>query len=209
MAAIKFLQNHKASESFTNDSELKLWKDIQSGNKVAFSHLYENYFDHLFSYGKKINYDVGLIEDCIQDVFVDMWKYKSNINIKNSLKFYLFRSLKNKMLHGLKRQGKIQYCDENEQEYLLVDRSLSVQEQLIAAQSEAQTNKMLECYVASLTKRQKEAVYLKFYQELTYDEISEIMGVSVNAAYNIISKAIANLRSKFTIVSFFLISFFC
>lgn len=208
MTAIKYPKNHNASESLPNDDETKLWKDIQSGNRVAFSHLYEKYFDHLFSYAKKINSDRVLIEDCIHDVFVDMWKYKSNINIKNSLKFYLFRSLKNKMFFELKRQRKVQYCDQEEQENLVVEQNMSVQELLIAAQSEVENNKMVERYIASLTKRQKEAIYLKFFQDLTYNEISEIMGVSVETTYNLISKAIANLRSKFTIISFFIVCFF-
>jgi len=54
-----------------------------------------------------------------------------------------------------------------------------------------------------LTRRQREAIYLRFYQNLSYDEIAKLMTMKVESVYNVISKAISLLKN--TILFFLLI----
>ncbi len=48
----------------------------------------------------------------------------------------------------------------------------------------------------TLTKRQREAIFLKFYNDLSYSDIASIMDLQVDSVYNVISKAIESLRHK-------------
>jgi RNA polymerase sigma factor (sigma-70 family) len=60
---------------------------------------------------------------------------------------------------------------------------------------EEQSEKLRRSLVM-LTKRQREAIFLKFYNDLSYSDIASIMDLQVDSVYNIISKAIESLRQK-------------
>lgn len=57
--------------------------------------------------------------------------------------------------------------------------------------------------LAQLSNRQKEIIYLKFYQELNYDEVSEIMNINYQAARNLLYQSIKSLKKLLTTLAFF------
>lgn len=187
---------HKSTE-FKNDSDKstqELWTEVKSGNRVAFAFLYDQYAALLFQYGKRFTVSDHLIEDVIHDVYVDLWKYKENITIKNSLKFYLIQCFRRNIIRKLELDKKYLH---NEQNYpLSFDSAESHQEVLIADQSRKEKRKEMQLRLDCLSKRQREAIYLKFYQDLKNSEIAEIMSVSVESVYNLISKAISRIRKN-------------
>lgn len=169
----------------------QLWIDVQSGNKLAFRHLYDLYLDDLFSYGRRITSDESVIEDCIHDVFTDIWKYKNNIQIKSSLKFYLFKSLQRKVIHVLKASRKYQASDINE---VYLEGVPSYEEDLISEQTEKERKKKFNSSLQQLTKRQREIIKLRYQDNFSNEEISDIMNLSIESTYNLISKAIGKLK---------------
>ncbi|UII21464.1 RNA polymerase sigma factor [Fulvivirga ligni] len=169
----------------------QLWIDVQSGNKLAFRHLYDLYLDDLFSYGRRITSDESVIEDCIHDVFTDIWKYKNNIQIKSSLKFYLFKSLQRKVIHVLKASRKYPTSDINE---VYLEGVPSYEEDLISEQTEKERKKKFSNSLQHLTKRQREIIKLRYQDNFSNEEISDIMNLSIESTYNLISKAIGKLK---------------
>ncbi|MBV6647284.1 MAG: sigma-70 family RNA polymerase sigma factor [Cyclobacteriaceae bacterium] len=175
-------------------NEQELWEDVKSGSKVAYSYLYDSYVDKLYSYGLKIYYDSDVIEDCIHDLFVNVWKYKEKISIKSSLQFYLFISLRRSILNRVKEIRKSSPIEDKES--FLSLSSSSVEDEIIAKQMVLEKKQRLQQCINELTKRQKEVIHLRFFENYDYDEISEIMGLSVESAYNLVSKAITNLKRQ-------------
>jgi len=93
------LENSKAVE--TNDS--RIWDEFRSGNESSFIYIYQNYFDKLYNYGLRITKDEDLVKDAIQDLFIELRKKRSHLGKTDSIKFYLFKCLKRKII---KEEGK-------------------------------------------------------------------------------------------------------
>jgi RNA polymerase sigma factor (sigma-70 family) len=76
------------------------------------------------------------------------------------------------------------------------DFAPSKEEALIEEEWEIERNKKIRNSLHSLTKRQREAIFLKFFNQLSYHEVAAIMDLHVDSVYNLISKAIDVLRKK-------------
>ena len=162
-------------------------------SKESLSALYEEQVDSLFSYGCKFTKDRELVKDCIHDVFVKLFEKEDISSIRN-MKFYLLRSFKNRLLDELSR---IQpedideatfsyYMQESPDEELSLETDETIQLQ----------KKYIEKIFENLTGRQKEAVYLYYIEELSYDEISQMLGMNYQSVRNIVHRALVRLREK-------------
>jgi RNA polymerase sigma factor (sigma-70 family) len=72
----------------------------------------------------------------------------------------------------------------------------SKEDELISDQYIKDQENAIKAAMASLTKRQQEAIYLKYYTNLSYAEIVSVMNISADAIYNLISKAIDVLQKE-------------
>ena len=168
-----------------------VWKMFKDGNKQAFAALYQHYFKMLFQYGTKLAEDSDLVKDCIHDVFIDLWKKKENLADPKSVKAYLLGAIQHKLIRQLSRarsrQNEITKLELSEVEACRED-------QIIEDQIQTEQNYIVSKALHILTKRQQEAIYLKFYCNLSYKEVAATMSISVDSIYNLISKAIDDLQ---------------
>ncbi|CAG4990915.1 hypothetical protein DYBT9275_00639 [Dyadobacter sp. CECT 9275] len=79
-------------------TEQQLWGAVRQGDEHAFTVVFERYHGILYNYGSKLTADTALIEDAIQDVFIDIWRLRAGLteNI-SSIKFYLYRALRRRI----------------------------------------------------------------------------------------------------------------
>lgn len=179
--------------SITTNSEIILWNQFRSGSKQAFNAIYYKYVKILFNYGRKITSNTSLIEDCIQDLFVELWQKKELLSETTSIKFYLFRAVNRKIVRVLKSESKIFFKDLSEDYDFEVVFSHEVQ--LISEQISKEDRDKLAKALNGLTSRQKEAIYLKYYEKLSFEEVSSILEISVKGTYKIISRALEALKN--------------
>jgi RNA polymerase sigma factor (sigma-70 family) len=162
-------------------------------SRDSLSVLYQEQVDALYSYGCKFTADRGLVKDCIHDVFVKLYE-KEDISAIRNLKFYLLRSFKNRLLDELSRVQP-ENIDEATFSYL---HEVSDESRLLEIN---ETEQLLKDYVEkifeNLTGRQKEAIYLYYIEELTYEEICEMLGMNYQSVRNLIHRALIRLREKF------------
>lgn len=167
------------------------WRDFQAGDRATFEFLYHNHIQHLLAYGAKITRNRNLVQDCIQDLFVELWESRENLAMVHSAKHYLLKSLRYKIIRQLQSdrsetleetQFPIQ-LENVESEWLLNETTLLNVQQLNAA-------------LDRLPKRQKEAIYLRYFQELTNEEVAQVMGVNYQSACKFIYTALKTLREK-------------
>lgn len=176
----------------SHQQDIPLWEAFKEGNKEAFRELFRKYYPILFLNGTKITPNHALLEDCIHDLFTELWFSSSKTQI-NSVKAYLLRSLQYKLLKQLNKKTWITVeGDLNEDvRFELSHESLLIDQQL--QQNNAQKVKNA---LQQLTNRQREIVYLKFYQNLRYEEIGEVMHINYQAARNLLYQAIKALRKN-------------
>ena len=185
--------------AFAGKPDAIIWQYFKKGNEAAFIHIYTNYFKELLSFGFRITSDAGIIEDAIQDVFVDLrGRHASLPNLKVSIKAFLFKALKNKILT---------YCKHDQKQMMVVDRfwnagflvSKSIEDKIIHEERNKQIAVQLRHFIASLTSREREIIYYLYYEKMSYEEIKEVMNFdNVKSVRNLLYRSLSKLKLKFT-----------
>ena len=146
--------------------------------------------------------DVNTVEDCIQELFVELWNRRDKLSDTDKIKPYLYVSLKRKIFHSIKSIRKI---TDNELEETHFDVELSIDQVLVQKEMEEETSANLKSAFAQLSDRQKEILFLKYYSEMDYEEISRIMELNYQSARNLVSRALTKL-SKFMVWIYIILS---
>jgi RNA polymerase sigma-70 factor (ECF subfamily) len=167
--------------------ERLLW---QPGDEKAFQLLFREYYPQLFLYGFKIMPQKQVLEDIIQELFTELWNRKTVPEVR-SLKAYLIKSLQYKIYNKLRQQKTTAAINEATSEF-----SFEINRETLLIQREEDREKavQIEKMLAQLSHRQREIIYLRFYQDLDYEEISEAMQINYQASRNLLSQAIKILR---------------
>lgn len=182
--------------SLTNDEEL--WNKLREGQKTALSAIYNQEFQYLFNYGRKIFQRSELVEDCIHDLFVEIWNRHSSLGKTDSIRRYLSTSLRRKIVSVLKKESKSQSTDSFDQ--IPFDVELAIDEIIVAQEISEEQSLKLKAAFDKLTAKQKEILYLRFYQGLDYEQIAEVLDMQYQSLRNAVSRAIKHLRSDMIII---------
>jgi len=170
-------------------SDIELWNAFKKGDKQAFEHLFKRYYPLLYQYGLKICDDASTLEDCIQDLFTEMWNKKPNQNIQ-SIKGYLLQALKYKIYKTFRnKKSTLDIAHVNDEHF-----ELSHETFLIDADEHNEKLKQVLRALNQLPSRQKEIIYLKIYKGLSYEEISEVMGINYQVVRNLLCQALKTFR---------------
>ncbi|WP_352422561.1 sigma-70 family RNA polymerase sigma factor [Proteiniphilum sp.] len=167
---------------------------------IQFSNIastYNEYMDSLYSYALHLGFDEQTAMDAIHDVFYKLCVHHS-LNEINNLRSYLFRSLRNRLI-DIKRTNKedlLHTTQEGTQDTLPFQLSITIEDELIMEEDVEEIRQKVENVLSRLTDRQREIVYLRYIREQSYEEIAEIMQISVAACRNLISKSIARLKES-------------
>jgi RNA polymerase sigma factor (sigma-70 family) len=206
MGVVKNINDHNAnSETFlfksgTGQAEIDqhIWKSFKDGNRKALDYIFEKYVRVLFSYGSRITKDQNLVEDCIQDIFVELWKRRSALSDTDNIKFYLFKSLRRNI--GRRSLSDRRHTINILQSYREEVFEYSIESSIIQEQTSLDQKNHLNLAISKLTKRQQEAIYLKFHELLSYEQLAVVLEIDVKSAYKLIGKAIDSLRSTVKIL---------
>lgn len=172
--------------------DTEIWASFKKGEDWAVSYIYSKYAEKLYRYGLKFTSEITIIEDSLQDLFATLIKNRKNLGYTDNILFYLLKSYKRKLLRKIQVEKRF-VSDDALQKYQF-DVTWSIEHEIILDEITEQQSKMLLKALNELTPRQKEAVYLRFTQELSYKEIAGLMDISVEACRNLICKAIIALK---------------
>lgn len=185
-------------EQYQEEYIIYLWKSFLDGDDKSFSSIYERYINQLISYGYKLCPDRDIVHDGLQEIFIDLFlkREKLNVDIKN-LKAYLFISLRNSLIKKIKSGKRTELFDIKDNKFELdFNIEYSYQDRLIEEEISQEIKELLEAATQKLPAKQKEIIYLKFEEEMSYPEIAEIMNISVESARKLLYRALLSLRSE-------------
>lgn len=168
-------------------SDEELWRAFKEGSRIALKEIYERHVDLLYNYGRKITKNCTLIEDKVQDLFVELWIRKATLgNVKN-IKAYLLISFRNKVIDAIKKSKHEVAFENADSMEVLLTRSAS--QQLSEDKIEA-----LTISLNKLSAQKREAIFLRFYNNLSCAEIAEIMKIKTQSVYNLISTGLMVIK---------------
>ena len=188
-------KSHEDNLFVLKNSEISIWEGLKKGDENALGTLYNLYVDTLFAYGVNFSQDRGFVMDCIHDLFVDLHKYRKSLSSTVNVKYYLFKSLKRKINRKYQRKTfpvSMEYqftMNETLKNYIR-----SPEEMIIDSERSSEKTNKLARALETLTKKQRKGLFLRFNQQNSYEEIADIMGISVQSARTTVYRALKTLR---------------
>jgi RNA polymerase sigma factor (sigma-70 family) len=178
-----------------NTSSIDLWAAFQTGEERAFHHLYATYYNDLFNYCYGILKNRTAAEDCLQDFFVHLWKKRQKIAPKTTIKVLLIGMLRNFTLDFIRKdkcrnKHNSQFSLENE------TPTHSIEQDIIQSEIMAYKQQVVANLINTLSTQQREALFLRYYENMDISEIADTMGLSYAATAKHLSRASKALEEK-------------
>ena len=169
------------------------WERMAGGDHIAFINIYQSNYPSLLTYGFTLTANLELTKDCIQEMFLELWKKHAALNKDvRDVRSYLFTWLRRKIS---KEQASINVKHANSQNFEQgSEYTWSYEELLIAFQQTEESKIKLSNALKKLTKRQLEIIELRFFENLSYDEIAAKTSLTQRTVYNLVYEAVRHLR---------------
>lgn len=172
----------------------KLWNKLKAGDEKSFSLLFEKYYRDLINYGNSFSPFVEKVQDCVQDVFADIWLYRESLQEPNVVKAYLLSSVRKRIARLYERDHIFKKITTTDSIEFLFD--FSVEYELIDDEATAERVLYLNKLLNDLPSRQKEALFLRYNQGLSIEQIAEMLDVNYQSASNLLHRGLLTLRKE-------------
>lgn len=174
-------------------TDIELWRSIKNGDVATFEYVYLAYYKDLYYYGLKLSHEPNVTEDCIHDLFIQIWANKTTINEVHSIKPYLIKCFRRRLLTMLTQD--LHTVDYEKISMRDGYRHQSAEDTLISVESKVESKAKLSSAMDRLTRRQREAIHLKFLMGLDYDEICTVMNLQYQTVRNLICESIKVMKN--------------
>lgn len=183
--------------------EPNLWYELKQGDRSAFNSLIRLHYPLLLNYGTKISKDQSLVEDCIQELFIYLWEHRSTLADVVVVKAYLIKSLRRRVINQLttKDQKLVDRVENFSDDLRGSFFTFSHEKFLIDLENSEVVQTKLNSAIANLPDRQREAIFLKYYSGLSYEEIAQVMDMEKQSVANVLRRALLSLRALFSLLA--------
>lgn len=161
----------------------ELWQELKRGQKNALEQLFLLYYADLFRYAVKFSGDEALAEDHIQDLFLNIWKRRDYLGEVTSVKTYLWTALRRSLIHHQREKGQKAKAL-NKRDMYEVGMQFSEEEIVIREEENKAKREALKNALNKLSPRQREIIYLRYYNGMTYEEINSITSLNYQTLRN-------------------------
>jgi RNA polymerase sigma-70 factor (ECF subfamily) len=187
-------------------SDVQLMLDVKSGDDSSFELLLRKYRAPVVNFLYRMVRDTGAAEDLAQEVFLRVYRARSQYQPTAKFTTWMFRIATNLALNALRDrrhrqmeisidQSAVGYSGdgENEQPAMeIADRQPTIEVDLI----QRDRTDLIRRAVESLPEKQRAAVLLHKYQEMDYDQIARVLGCSESALKSLLFRAYETLRGE-------------
>ncbi len=168
------------------------WELFKNGDQQAFSFIYTSCSANLYEYGMRMVQDEDLTRDAMHDLFVKLWQNRQSVGPTNNIKYYLLTAFRNLLL--TQRGIENRMPREDLQESTGFNMEFTPESDYIRSEQLDVLSKQLLEALNQLSPRQKEIIYLRYFEELDYNQVAELMNLSVKGAYKLSARALDALR---------------
>lgn len=177
------------AEMLPEDEEV-LVSRIKVGDELAFKELFSTYYSSLCRFVSRLIQSREDVEDIVEDVFEKIWFNREKLDPEQSIKSYLFKSVRNKALNFI-RDNHEKVVEREDRDFQVVSWSNPVQDTI-----DQDLAKAIEEAIEKLPQRCKLIFTLHRQDGLTYSEIADVLGIRVKTVENQIARAVKYLRKS-------------
>jgi RNA polymerase sigma factor (sigma-70 family) len=178
-----------------NKNYSAIWESfISHDNREALSSIYFDHYDLLFNFGLKHTLDTQIIEDSIQNTFGYLLKVRKQLGLVNNVPGYLFMSFRRQLFLDLKKQKKSLFAEklsENQFDYFS-----NPEQELSDLENENELRRVVKDCISKLSAKQQEMIYLRYECDLSYEDISLMLDITVESCHKSIYRSIKAIRTE-------------
>jgi len=169
---------------------------MKQKNTIEYNSFYEMYAGEMYAYGMAFNFGKETVLDAIHDVFLHIIEHENKIDIQNNAKFYLLISLRNRLFSIKRKEIVVHSIDDTDDNNF----SIMVNGMEDVIEDDEERNEIItriETILNELTGKQREVIYLRYMQELSYEEIAELLSISPKAVRKLTYRAISRIKELY------------
>jgi len=176
--------------------EKEIFEGIKRGDRDLFDSVFKNYYFGLRVFAFDFVKSLDVADEIVQEVFLNLWEKHNNLQIKSSLKAYLYKCVQNYCLNylrsdkGFKNVVQLDLIPE-QSDFLLVEMSFDELDASFSEQIEIELDRAIK----SLPEQCQQIFLLSRFENYSYPEIAERLGVSVSTVKTQMSRAMQKLRA--------------
>lgn len=189
-----------------NNLLLDLWQQSKAGDSVAFCHLADKLYRTLFNYASNFTGDREFVKDTIQELLIHIWERRHKIDIQY-VNIYFLKALRNQLLQEFRRNNNSKTFLDIENAGQISDYS-TIETEIEQKEVYSENQFKVRTAINELPKRQKEAVFLKYFEGLENEQIADLMQVNRQSVANLLFKALSTLKVQMSTISCLLLSLY-
>lgn len=188
-------------KSFDQVEDFRVWQAFKNDSKDAFEFIYLSNIRKLFNYGMKVVADTAIVEDSIQELFVDLWHQRKRLAHTDNIQFYLFKALRWKIIRAIESDHKrAKNIAEFTRGHATMD--FPYESLLIGEQITKEKKEKIYRALNDLPSRQKEVIHLIFFKAYSYKQAAEMMSMNLRSVYTLAWKALSSLKKIIMVLLF-------
>lgn len=193
-------------QRITDDNQflLDLWHQSQAGDSVSFCQLADRLYRPLFNYACTFTPDRERIKDAIQELLLHVWEKKKAIHIQ-FIAIYFLKALRNQLLQEFRRPMVSHTAFDSDDIGQLSDYQ-TVETEIEQNEASLEQQRWVSQAINGLPKRQREVIFLKFYEGLTNEQIADMMQLNRQSVANLVVKALFSLKAQIPVLSLILLA---
>lgn len=165
-----------------------VWEEFKKGDREAFAQLYRTHIHMLIGYGMRVTGEQNVVKDAIQDLFMELWRSKEQLQPPRSVQGYLLKALRYKLMRNAKVQQR--YAAEVPD----LPDTTNIESSILLRETESLQKAQIQKAISQLPQRQQEVINLRFFQGCSTEDVAGIMGVNYQSATNLLHRAVLHLR---------------
>jgi RNA polymerase sigma-70 factor (ECF subfamily) len=170
--------------------DLSYWESSRSGDSNAFSYLFEKYYQPLVRFAGRFLRDYQLADQIVQNVFVDLWVKREQLEIRSSFKSYLYQMTRNQALNHMKKEAKTVSLEKVSN---IPDKTEKNPDNILV---EKEFYSAVHKAIEKLPPKCRQIYVMKRYDRLTTEEVGRILNISVNTVKTQMKRALKSLLDQ-------------
>lgn len=178
--------------SETDEHIARLADRISQSDRKAFDEFFRMLYPGLIRFAQSYTHDKASAYDIVQDAFVNLWQHRKRVDGQQSLRSYIYTSVKNLSLNEIRKNSALTFDSDLLDEQQHEKNTTPIQEG-----SRTDLSELFNEWISQLPERQREAFELSRYDGLDHEEIAGVMNLSPKTVNNHIVLALKTLKDHY------------
>jgi RNA polymerase sigma-19 factor, ECF subfamily len=172
-------------------SDMELTGLLKSGNRAAFSEIYNRYWDGLYIHCLKMLKDESEAQDLVQELFISLWEKSNELDLKINVAGYLYVTARHRVLNAIRKRKNYNRFIDALSDYIAV-----LDDTILDQISEKELAAAIDNEIQNLPDKMKEVFICSRREYLSHREIAEKLGISDKTVKKQVANAIKILKLK-------------